>query len=197
MVNLADVTVRQGERGDVPELLAIYDHYVDHTAVTFDVARTTPDAFREAMVRTMGRYPFLVAEGGGVLLGYGSLHPFVGRDAYDWNAETTIYLAPDARGQGLGTLLYETLGRCARAMGILCLEACIATTDRVDDPHLNDGSVRFHRALGFHQVAHFRHCGFKFGRWYDMVWMERRLAPAPCHPSPIRAFPEVAPEVNL
>lgn len=187
-----EATIRVAEPADAEALLAVYAPYVTDTAITFEYE--VPDAreFTGRIERTLRRYPYLVAQDvAGRALGYAYLGAFNPRAAYDWSAETSIYLAPDARGRGLGGRLYRALEGCARAMGILTLDACVAVPAGEDDAHLTRNSARFHAHLGYVQCGCFHSCGYKFGTWYDMVWMEKRLAPAPGRPSPVTPFPQL------
>lgn len=179
----ATVTVREAVPADGERLLAVYAPYVRQTAVSFDYEVPTVQAFSDRIASVLAAgHPFLVAEEDGVALGYACLGPFVGRAAYGWNAETSIYVHWGARGRGIGRALHGALERAAAERSILALEACIGVPRTADDPHLTDASRRFHRAMGYSEVGRFESCGYKFGRWYDMVWMEKRLAPAPATP---------------
>lgn len=179
--------VRDAAPADAPRLLEIYAHYVNNTAVTFEYDPPSLEEFRARMEKTMRRYPYLVAERDGRVEGYAYAGAFVGRAAYDWSCETTIYLAPAAQKCGLGRALYEALEEALRAMGILNLYACIAFP-QTGDEYLTANSAQFHAHLGYQKVGLFRRCGYKFGRWYDMIWMEKMLgqhrAAAPILPYP-------------
>ncbi len=96
----------------------------------------------------------------------------MGRAAYDWAAELTIYLDHDARRGGMGRVLYEALADRLKAMGVLNLYACIGYP-LVEDEYLTKNSAQFHEHLGFTLAGTFHNCGYKFGRWYDMIWMEK------------------------
>ena len=166
--------IRDAKPEDAPRLLEIYAWYVEHTAVTFDWTVPAPDAFRRRMEATAERYPYLVAEDDGTVLGYAYAGPFVGRDAYRYSAEMTVYVDHTARRMGCGRALYEALEARLRAMGILNLYACIG--DPVEeDEYLTKDSERFHRRLGYRKVGEFHRCGTKFGRWYNMIWMEKLI----------------------
>ena len=124
------------------------------------------------MVRTMSRYPYLVVEENGVIQGYAYAGPFVGRAAYDWSCEMTIYLDHNVQKCGMGRKLYETMEQELGKMGILNLYACIGYPDK-DDEYLTTNSADFHAHLGYTRVGLFHKCGYKFGRWYHMIWMEK------------------------
>lgn len=166
------VWLRPAKLGDAEQLLAIYTYYVEHTAISFDYIAPTLEEFQRRMEKTMERYPYLVLEAEGQVWGYAYAGPFVGRAAYDWCCELTIYLHPQATKRGWGRLLYQELEMRLREMGILNLYACIGYPES-DDEYLTRNSAYFHAHLGFSQVGFFQNCGYKFGRWYHMVWMEK------------------------
>lgn len=183
------IRIRVAAPEDAAQLLAIYAPYVERTAITFEYDVPTLEEFRGRIVRTLQKYPYLVAEGDGGLLGYAYLSPFVGRAAYQWAAETSIYLRMDHRGQGLGRAIYGAIEGISRAQGIVNLEACIARPAAEGDAHLTDSSVAFHAHMGYRMVGEFDRCGYKFGRWYHMAWMEKLIGPHATAPVPLRPFP--------
>ena len=166
--------IRDARIADAGELLDIYAWYVRHTAVSFEYEAPTLEAFRGRMAATTARYPWLVAEEDGHLLGYACAGPFKDRAAYDWSCETTIYLDRNARGRGIGRALYEALEAALGSMGVRNLYACIALADP-EDEYLTLDSPRFHERMGYATVGRFHRCASKFGRWYDMVWMEKTI----------------------
>ena len=184
--------IRTAQVGDAPQLLEIYRPYVENTAITFEYDVPTLEEFRGRVARTLEKYPYLAAERNGKVVGYAYAGPFVGRAAYDWSAEASIYVWQDARRQGIGSRLYFALEAALKAMGILNLNACIAYPEAADE-HLDRNSVEFHRCLGYRWVGQFHSCGYKFGRWYDMVWMEKMLGLHSAVPEPVRPFPAVRP----
>ena len=177
---------------DVPALLAIYAPYVEKTAISFEYEVPSVEEFRSRMETISQRYPYLVAEDeAGQILGYAYTHTFIAREAYDRCAETTIYLALDARRHGLGKRLYRAIEDLSRAQGICNLYACIGEPQGADDEYLTDNSIRFHEHLGFRRIGVFRRCGYKFGRWYDMSWAEKLLGEPPEAPEPFLPFPQL------
>lgn len=100
------------------------------------------------------------------ILGYSYASVFKERAAYDWSAESSVYVSRNAHALGIGRLLYEALQRALKAQNIVDMNACIACGD---DEYLNDASVRFHERMGFRFVGRFERCAYKFGRWYDMA----------------------------
>ena len=153
--------------------------------MSFEYAAPTLLQFRERMERIQARYPWLVAEEDGRVVGYAYAGPFKGRKAYDWSCEVTIYLDRQARGRGLGRALYGALEAALRDMGVLNLYACIAVPEAGDE-YLTLDSPRFHARLGYAEVGRFRRCASKFGRWYDMIWMGKTLGPHDPDPAPVR-----------
>lgn len=183
-----DVAIRLASVDDAEELLKIYAYYVEHTAVSFEYDVPAPAEFRERIARTLTKYPYFVAESEEGILGYAYAGPFVGRAAYGWSAELTIYLAPDRRGRGLGRKLYGELEAALAEMGITNLYACIGLPEE-EDEYLTRSSAEFHAHMGFAAVGTFRRCGRKFRRWYDMIWMEKIIGEHGDNP-PVRRFSE-------
>ena len=185
-----DVIIRTALPADAPALLAIYAPYVEKTAVTFEYEIPSVKEFTQRIRETLPRYPWLVAETGNEVLGYAYAGVFKDRAAYIWSVETTVYIREDRRGEGIGRKLYTALEAQLARQHILNLYACIAVP-RGHDPFLTPDSIQFHEHMGYHLAGRFEQCGFKFERWYDMVWMEKMLGPHPNSPAeflPYRDF---------
>ena len=129
------------------------------------------------------------------IIGYAYVGRLHERAAYDWSVETSIYVDRGAQKQGLGRQLYERLEAILRAMNIISVNACIAYPGTMNDPYLNTNSPDFHAHLGYQLVGHFHACAYKFDRWYDMIWMEKWIAPHPAKPEAMIPFPELPTEV--
>ena len=129
------------------------------------------------------------------IIGYAYVGRLHERAAYDWSVETSIYVDRCARKRGLGRQLYERLEAILRAMNIISVNACIAYPGTMNDPYLNTNSPDFHAHLGYQLVGHFHACAYKFDRWYDMIWMEKWIAPHPAKPEAMIPFPELPAEV--
>lgn len=166
------IILRDARLEDAARLAEIYSHYVENTAISFEYVSPGAEEFRQRMQGFMKDYPYLVAEKDGLILGYAYAHAFVGRAAYRRSAELTIYLDRDAKKLGCGRALYEELEKRLRQQGILNLYACIGWVDE-EDEYLNHNSADFHRHMGFELAGRFNKCGYKFGRWYDMIWVEK------------------------
>lgn len=185
-----NITLRIARPDDAAALLAIYAPYVEHTAITYEYTVPTIEEFSARIEHTLQKYPYIVAERGGELIGYaytGAFHP---RAAYDWYTETSIYLRRDCRWLGLGRRLYDVIERISRAQNILNLNACIAYP-KIEDEYLTKNSVQFHEHLGFKYVGEFHDCAYKFGRWYNMVWMEKSIGEHDTAPAPVVPFGEL------
>ena len=166
------VIIRNARTEDAGRILEIYAYYVENTAISFECDVPALENFKNRMLRTMEKYPYLVAEEDGVVQGYAYAGAFVGRKAYEYSCEMTIYIDKAARGRGYGRKLYEALELLLKDKGILNLYACIG--DPVEeDEYLTRKSEQFHKHLGYKKVGVFNKCGYKFGRFYNMIWMEK------------------------
>ena len=163
--------IRPATPADTRAVAAIYAHYVEHTAITFDLVAPPVTAWEGRLAAAAWRrHPWLVAEEHGAVAGYAYAGPFRDRPAYDRTAETTVYLRHDAGGRGLGCALYAAL-LDALASGGFHLAVAGMTLP-------NPASQGLHRALGFRSVGIFEQVGHKFGRWWDVEFLQLRLAPA-------------------
>lgn len=186
-IKMADeIRIRMAGPGDALELLEIYRPYVEHTAITFEYETPGIEEFQDRIAGTLARYPYLAACRGEEILGYAYASPFKERAAYDWAVETSLYIREDSRGRGLGRELYRKLEAVLLAQNVQNVNACIACTDSPDS-RLDNRSVGFHEHVGYRTVGTFHRCGYKFGRWYDVVWMEKLLGGHP--DSPGRVIP--------
>ena len=191
---MPDIIIRPAELRDVPAMLAVYAPYVEETAVSFEYAVPSEEEFRARVEKVQGFYPWLVAEQDGRVLGYAYASRFHPRAAYDWSVEVSIYLGRNERRRGIGRRLYESLEQCLLAQGVLTAYSCIAHAPEPDE-YLDHASIRFHERMGYRLTGTFPSCGFKFDRWFGMVWMEKRLVPADApealRPAPLREFSSI------
>lgn len=169
---MEEFEIRNAKIEDAPALLAVYAPYVEHTAVTFEYDVPSISEFSRRIAAISKKYPYLVAERDGEVLGYAYAAEFKERAAFQWAVETSVYVRQDCRRGHVGVRLYEALRERLQDQGIQNMNACIAYPCQDGDPYLTCDSVKFHHRMGFDVVAHFHKCGKKFGRWYDMVWME-------------------------
>lgn len=162
---------------DAKELLEIYAPYVKETAITFEYEVPSLEEFTDRITNISSKFPYIKAvDEEGAILGYAYASTFKGRAAYDWSVEMTVYVARDRRQKGVGTALYDVLEESLKNMGILNANACIAYLGQGrTDENLTDDSFYFHDKRGYKLVGTFHDSGFKFNKWYDMIWMEKML----------------------
>ena len=187
--------VRTASVSDAPAMLDIYAPYVRDTAITFEYDVPSAEEFTERVTKTLERYPWIVAQGGidgSAILGYAYTGAFKNRAAYDWSVETSIYVRSDSRRGGVGRALYDALERISLAQHVTNLNACIACPSGPSDEHLDRNSIDFHTHMGYRLVGEFHECGYKFGRWYNMVWMEKAIAPHDASPLPFVPFSQLS-----
>ena len=159
--------IRIAEERDAAPMLDIYAPYVRETTITFEYEVPTPEAFLARFEGITRDFPWLVWEEAGAVLGYAyASHPYT-RAAYSWCAEPTVYLRPEAQGRGIAAGLYRELEELLLKQGYQVLYALVTEE--------NVRSVRFHEKQGYEIRAHFPNCGFKFGRWLGLYWLEKRL----------------------
>lgn len=187
---MSEITVRDASLADAKAILNIYSYYVENTVITFEYTVPSLEEFQNRMRNTMKKYPYLVIEKDGIIQGYAYAGAFVGRAAYDWSCELTIYLDHNAKRCGLGKILYSALADRLKKMGILNLYACIGYP-QVEDEYLTKNSAQFHEHLGFKLAGTFHNCGYKFNRWYDMVWMEKIIGNYQKDQPVIVPYPEI------
>ncbi len=163
------LNIRPAIRDDLPSLTEIYNHYIIHTPVTFDLEPYTVErraAWFEQFAST-GRHRLLVAEENRVVLGYTGRTRFRVKPAYDTTVETTIYCRPEAMGKSVGRQLYAALFETLAGENINRIVAGYTLP--------NPASARLHEYFGFRPVGIFSEVGFKFGRYWDVQWTERPL----------------------
>lgn len=168
--------IRPSRDTDIPAITAIYGHHVLHGTGTFETEPPSEADMTQRRADVLAKgLPWLVAEVDGTVVGFAYGNWFKPRAAYRFSVEDSVYLAPEHAGKGLGrALLAELMLRCERA-GVRHLMAVIGDSD-------NAGSVGLHRALGFEMVGTVRACGWKFGRWLDIVIMQRALGAGSASP---------------
>lgn len=179
--------IRTATERDAKALLDIYAPYVEQTAITFEYEVPTLTEFRARIRHTLEKYPYLVAEKEGKILGYAYVSPFKERAAYDWAVETSIYVDKTVKRCGVGGKLHNALEEVLKQMGILNMEACIGVPE-TDDEYLDHNSMHFHAHLGYRLVGTFKKCGYKYDRWYDMIWMEKLIGEHAKHQSYPKAY---------
>ena len=158
--------IRVANTNDAQAVHDIYGAYVDSEHVTFTIDNPGVEEYREKIKKTLKKYPFYVAEDKkGKVLGYVYGSPLRPHDAYQWNVESTIVLAPDTpRRCGIATALYQKFMETLKKQGYRYVYGVIVDT--------NDASIALHQTLGFTQVGHFEHAVFKNGKWKAIVLLQ-------------------------
>lgn len=151
---------------DAAAICAIYNHYVQQTSITFEESAVSAKEMAHRMAEVTGRFPWLVWEWDGSVVGYAYATLWETRSAYRHSVETTIYLSPNATGKGIGVALYQSLFARLRPLSIHCAVGVIALP--------NAASVALHEKLGFIKAGHFHEIGLKFGQWIDVGYWELR-----------------------
>jgi len=167
---IGGVRIRPARAEDLPAITPIYAHAVLNGTASYEYDPPSVDEMtRRFGAITDGGFPYVVAYADDRVLGYAYASPFRTRPAYRFTVEDSIYIAPDAQGQGLGTLLLaELIARC-EASGFRQMIAVIG------DGAVNLQSARVHAAMGFAECGRIKGSGFKFGRWCDTLLMQRAL----------------------
>ncbi|HEM2809177.1 TPA: N-acetyltransferase [Streptococcus suis] len=161
------INIRSAQIEDAADLVAIYAPYVENTAITFETEVPTVSDFASRIKKTLEKFPYLVAEEEGRVVGYAYASTYYARAAYDWTVELSVYIQQEARGKGIGSMLYDALEEELTARGFKNFLACIALP--------NPASISLHEKRGYEQVAHFKKVGYKFGSWHDIVWLQKSL----------------------
>lgn len=184
------ILLRTARLSDAARLVEIYAPYVTDTAITFEYEVPSVEEFRGRIEKTLEKYPYIVAEQNGRIMGYAYASAFARRAAYNWSVELSIYLDMEIRRQGIGGRLYKALEEILKEMHILNMNACISWP-KAEDEYLTKNSVQFHEHMGFRLAGEFHDSGYKFRRWYNVVWMEKMIGDHPEKPKPVRIFPEI------
>jgi phosphinothricin acetyltransferase len=163
------VRIRPAQRDDLPRLTEIYNHYVVHTPITFDIEPYTVEKRAEWLEQfaLTGRHRLVVAEVGGQVEGYAGTTRFRAKPAYNTTVETTVYSSPEMAGKGIGRMLYAALFEAIAGEDIHRIVGGYTLP--------NPASAKLHEQFGFKHVGVFSQVGFKFGKYWDVAWTERPL----------------------
>ncbi len=160
--------IRAASESDIESLRALWNTSIRDSLITFTSTEKSPADIATILAdKRQAGHPFLVAEDSGAVLGFASFGQFRPGDGYARCFEHSVLLAPDARGRGLGRALMARLEDAARKAGGRNMIAGVSAA--------NSGGIAFHAALGYAQIARLPEVGFKFGRWQDLILMQKRL----------------------
>jgi len=165
---MTTMEMREATDSDLPEILAIYNDVIETSTAVYSETRTTLEERRDWFRARVGQgYPVIVAADETGITGYGSFGDFRAWPGYKFTVEHSVHVRADRRAHGIGAAIVAELVRRAKGLGKHVMIAGIDAD--------NIASLRLHERLGFEKVAHFREVGWKFGRWLDLVFMQRRL----------------------
>ena len=170
------MTIRLAVPGDALALLEIYRQYIQ-TPITFEYELPSREEFARRIREFGGTYPYLIWEEDGRIVGYAYAHRHMEREAYQWNAELTVYVRRGREGLGIGTALYGALIPKLREMGLVNLYGVLGLP--------NPGSEALHRHFGFTRQGLYPRMGFKLGEWHDVAQYGLRLTPPDRPPEPL------------
>lgn len=159
--------IRTVQASDAARLAEIYNYYIKETIITFELEPINAAEMETRIANISDRFPYLILEEDGIVIGYAYCFPWKGREAYNRTVESAIYLDHEAVGKGHGKRLYSALIEEAKLRGYHSMIGGIALP--------NDVSIRLHESLGFKKAAHFEEMGFKFGKWIDTPYWQLRL----------------------
>lgn len=152
---------------DTKEILEIYSEYIRNTTVTFEYVVPSEADFAGRIREILEKYPYLVYEEEGKIIGYAYAHQFMVRAASQWGAELSVYLAPQAQKRGMGKAFYQALEELLFLQNVEKLYGCIEAS--------NEASRRLHESMGYEKTALFPRCAFKKGKWLSLLWLEKTL----------------------
>ena len=161
------MSIRIATKGDIPAILSIYAPYVTESTTSFEYSVPSLEEFTQRFATITKQFPWLIWEENGRIFGYAYGSAPFERAAYQWCAEPSIYLVPEAQRRGIGRQLYAALEQILKAQGYRLLYAIITSE--------NQSSIDFHSAMGYRHLAHFPGCGYKHGRLLGITWMEKQL----------------------
>ncbi len=167
-----NINLRIASPEDANSLLEIYSYYVKNTSITFEWEVPSISEFKNRISSTLKKFPYIIAEMDNTIVGYAYASPFKSRAAYEWAIETSIYVHKDFCHQGIGKQLLFKLEELLARQNVLNSNACIAYPE-TEDEFLTKNSAQFHEKMGYKLVGEFHQCGYKFNRWYNMIWMEK------------------------
>jgi L-amino acid N-acyltransferase YncA len=175
--------IRLARPGDATQVHAIYAPIVEHTAISFEEQVPAVAEMEQRIRSVLETRPWLVEERDGEVLGYVYASTFRERAAYQWGTEVTVYVREDMRGRGVGRHLYDALFDVLRLQGYVTAVAGATLPNPVTE--------RLHLAMGFTEFGRYPAAGFKFDRWYDVVFWYLRLQPLPARPHTLRTLAEI------
>ena len=177
------MTIRFATADDCKALLAIYAQYID-TPITFEYALPAQQEFERRITGVLKEYPWLACEENSRIVGYAHRH--MEREAYQWSADLSVYCDAAFTGKGFGKKLYQSLIEIVKLQGIRTVYGGVTAP--------NVRSERLHASLGFKLLCTYHKTGYKCGKWHDVMWFEKQIAPYDASPEPIRKVSRIPAE---
>ena len=192
----SEIILRPVTVNDAAEILAIYAPYIENTAITFEYEVPSLESFEARIRGITAGFPYIAAVKDGRIIGYAYAKAYHERAAYGRTVELSIYLHPEVKGRGTGRRLYNALEKMLRLQGILNM--VVSITDHADksDVHNTNDSISFHTRMGFSLIGTMNRCGYKFGKWYNVVYMEKFIGEHGDNPAPVIQFPEISNQID-
>ena len=180
--------IRMATLEDAPAIYRIYEPYILDTAITFEYEPVPLKVFEKRMETVLEQFPWLVYERNGEILGYAYCSKFKERAAFSWDCECSVYIDQKAHRQGIATALYEILFELIREQGYYTIYALIT--------YHHESSMELHKRFGFEKVGIYEKTGFKHGKWWDLLVMEKRLRSCDEEPTITKSIHEILKDRN-
>lgn len=170
-----EYTIRIASLQDAKQIYEIYEPYILNTPITFEIEPIPLEVFKERMSKILSKFPWLVCEKDGKILGYAYASAYRERAAFAWDAECSVYIAEENHHKGIATLLYKKLFELLKLQGYYHVYALIN--------YPNESSVSLHQKFDFAEIGILKNTGYKMGSWRDLIILEKELCSIPVEPS--------------
>lgn len=175
--------IRLASEDQCASILEIYEKFITDTVITFECKVPSVEEFSERMANIQKKYPWLVCEFQGNVVGYAYASQFNERSAYDWSVDFSVYIKPEFQGKNLGKALYFAL------LELLKLQGYFNAYAGVTLPNIK--SEGLHKSVGFKEAGVFHNAGFKFGDWYNVKWFELKIQEYSLKPAKPKTIGEI------
>lgn len=188
------IRIRTAKVEDAEKLLDIYSFYIKNTAVTFEYEVPSVEEFQKRIRHILEHYPYLVAEADSEIIGYAYAGRLRSRAAFAWDVEMSIYLKKDMRRAGAGHQLYALMEEILKEQGVV---NAVSLITKPTDEYSDFNSVQFHEKMGYAHAGELKDCGYKFGRWYTLLYMDKQIGSPMENMQPVRDFDEIRDKFKL
>jgi len=195
-MQISEIILRPVTEKDATEILAIYAPYIENTAITFEYEVPSLESFEARIRGITAGFPYIAAVKDGRIIGYAYAKAYHERAAYARTVELSIYLHPDYKGLGTGRRLYNAISHILRLQGILNMVVSITDPADKDNACSTNASISFHTCMGFSHIGTMTRCGYKFGKWHNVVYMEKLLGKHCENPMQVKSFHEISHQID-